>query len=122
MEHRIPDPQLTAVSVENHERIFGDAPDVLTGDKGFNPKATERAALEEKVETLAVPRRLSDWGEVIGSVWQRFRAGIEGSISVLKRAYRLRRCPYRGFKSFAASIGLSLFCHNLVVLARPPGT
>ena len=121
MEHRIPDSQLAAVSVARHERLFGEAPDVLAGDKGFNPKAPARAGLEKKVETLAIPRRLSDWAEVIGSVWQRFRAGIEGSISVLKRAYRLLRCPYRGFSSFAASIGLSIFCHNLVLLARPPG-
>ncbi len=121
MEHRIPDPYLTASVVEEHERIFGQPPKVLTGDHGFNPEASVRAALEEKVETLAIPRRLSDWAEVIGSVWQRFRAGIEGSISVLKRAFRLLRCPYRGFKSFAASVGLSIFCHNLVLLARPPG-
>ena len=122
MAHRITDPYLTAVSVREHERLFGAAPEVLAGDKGFNPTAPARAALEKKVETLAIPRRLSDWAEVIGSVWQRFRAGIEGSISVLKRAYRLLRCPYRGFKSFASSVGLSIFCHNLVVLARPPGT
>jgi IS5 family transposase len=121
MEHRIPDPQLGAVSVENHERLFGEAPEVLTADKGFNPKAPARAALQEKVKTLAIPRRLADWAEVIGSVWQRFRAGIEGTISVLKRAFRLLRCPYRGFKSFSASVGMSIFCHNLVVLARPPG-
>lgn len=121
MAHRIPDSQLGPVSVATHERIFGEAPAVLAGDKGFNPKPAVRAALEEKVETLAIPRRLSDWAEVIGSVWQRFRAGIEGSISVLKRAFRLLRCPYRGFKSFAASVGMSIFCHNLVLLARPPG-
>jgi IS5 family transposase len=121
MEHRIPDPYLTASAVEQHERLFGHPPKVLTGDHGFNPEASVRAALEEKVETLAIPRRLSDWAEVIGSLWQRFRAGIEGSISVLKRAFRLLRCPYRGFRSFAASVGLSIFCHNLVLLARPPG-
>ena len=121
MEHRIPDQQLGAVCVENHQRLFGEPPAVLVADKGFNPKEPARAELEEKVGTLAIPRRLSDWAEVIGSVWQRFRAGIEGTISVLKRAYRLLRCPYRGFKSFEASVGLSIFCHNLVLLARPPG-
>jgi len=121
MEHRIPDPYLTPVSVENHERLFGEPPLVLTADHGFDPKTAVRAALEKKVKTLAIPRRLSDWAEVIGSLWQRFRAGIEGSISVLKRAFRMLRCPYRGFKSFAASVGLSILCHNLVLLARPPG-
>ena len=122
MEHRIPDPQLGAVSVANHKRLFGQAPRVLAADRGFNPKGSERAELEQTVETLAVPRKLSDWGDVIGTVWQRFRAGIEGTISVLKRAFRLMRCPYRGFRTFAASVGLSIFCHNLVLLARPPGT
>jgi len=121
MKHRIPDQYLAPSVVDEHERIFGEPPKALTGDHGFNPEATVRAALEEKVETLAIPRKLSDWAEVIGSAWQRFRAGIEGSISVLKRAFRLLRCPYRGFKSFASSVGLSIFCHNLVVLARPPG-
>jgi transposase, IS5 family len=122
MEHRRHDSELAAVSVENHERLFGAAPDVLAGDKGFNPKAAVRAALSEKIEMLAIPRRLADWTELIGATWQRFRAGIEGTISVLKRAYRLLRCPHRGFRSFAASIGLGIFCHNLVLLARPPGT
>ena len=121
MEHRIADSHLAEVGLENHERLFGQPPEVLVADKGFNPKAATRAALKEKVETLAIPRRLSDWAEVIGSVWQRFRAGIEGTISVLKRAYRLLRCPFRGFKSFASSVGMSIFCHNLVQLARPPG-
>jgi IS5 family transposase len=121
MKHRIPDPYLAPAAVENHERLFGQPPKALTGDHGFNPEASARAALQKKVDILAIPRKLSDWTGVIGSVWQRFRAGIEGSISVLKRAFRLLRCPYRGFKSFAASVGLSIFCHNLVVLARPPG-
>lgn len=121
MEHRIPDQKLGAVSVANHKRLFGQAPQVLAADRGFNPKGPERTELEQKVQTLAVPRKLSDWADVIGTVWQRFRAGIEGTISVLKRAFRLMRCPYRGFRTFAASVGLSIFCHNLVLLARPPG-
>jgi len=121
MEHRVPDPFLTVPSVEAHEKLFGSPPEVLTADHGFNPQAPVRAALEEKVKSLAIPRKLSDWAEVIGSAWQRFRAGIEGSISVLKRAFRLLRCPYRGFRSFASSIGMSIFCHNLALLARPPG-
>ena len=121
MARRIPDSELAEQRVKNHEDLFGEPPEVLTADTGFNPKAQKRAALEEKVETLAIPRRVRDWVDVISACWQRFRAGIEGTISVLKRAYRLLRCPFRGFKSFAASIGMSIFCHNLVVLARPPG-
>ena len=121
MEHRVSDSALAEVCVDEHERLFGEPPEGMTADMGFNPKAETREALEERVGTLAIPRRLSDWGEKIGSLWQRFRAGIEGTISVLKRAYRLLRCPYRGFKNFASSVGLSIFCHNLVLLAGPSG-
>ena len=46
-----------------------------------------------------------------------FRAGIEGTISGLKRAFRLIRCFFRGFRSFQAAVGLGVFCHNLIVLA-----
>jgi IS5 family transposase len=121
MEHRVSDSALAEVCVDHHERLFGEPPEGLTADMGFNPGAEVREALEERVGTLAIPRRLSDWKALIGSLWQRFRAGIEGTISVLKRAYRLLRCPYRGFKNFASSVGLSVFCHNLVLLADRPG-
>ena len=120
MEQRVPDPALAGPTLARHERLFGAAPRVLAADKGFNPEPQKRAVLEQAVETLAIPRRLADWGGTLAP-WQRFRAGIEGTISVLKRAYRLLRCPFRGFRRFAASVGMSIFCHNLVVLARPPG-
>ena len=82
MEHRIPDPQLGAVSVEEHERLFGAPPEALTGDQGFNPRARERAALEQRVQTVAIPRKLSDWGEVIGSAWQRSPPGTPVRLQV----------------------------------------
>ena len=49
---------------------------------------------------------------------QRFRAGIEGSISTLKRAFKLARCLYRSFRTFCSSVGSHVFAHNLIVLAR----
>ena len=49
---------------------------------------------------------------------QRFRAGCEGSISVLKRVFNLGRCLFKGFKNYAASVGCGVFCHNLVLLTR----
>jgi IS5 family transposase len=120
MERKVADARLASVVVARHEETFGEPPEALTADGGFHPGAEERAELEDIVETFAVPERVSDWGDVLDAVWQKFRAGIEGTISVLKRAYRLFRCPHRGFKSFDASVGLGVFCHNLVLLARGP--
>ncbi len=122
MEHRIADCKLTETVIDRHEKLFGQAPEVLAGDKGFCPEAEKYAELEERVDTLAIPKRMRDFANAVMSHWQAFRAGIEGTISGLKRAFRLARCFYRGFKSFEAAIGLAVFSHNLVVLAQSGGT
>jgi IS5 family transposase len=118
MPERIADCELTQMVIDRHERLFGQTPEVLAGDKGFCPEAEKYAELEQRVGTLAIPRRMRDFADAVLHVWQAFRAGIEGTISGLKRAFRLARCFYRGFKSFAAGVGLGVFCHNLVVLAK----
>jgi IS5 family transposase len=112
-----PDNDLTGPALEDHRDTFESYPDVMAGDKGMNPCAEKRAKLEAKVRVLAIPRKLSDWANDSLVEWQAFRAGIEGTISVLKRAFRLARCLFRGFKHFASAVGLSVVCHNLVVLA-----
>jgi IS5 family transposase len=116
-EHRRPDCDLTAAVIDRHEALFGEPPEVLAGDKGFCPDAETYEELEERVGTLAIPRRMRDFADAVMTAWQAFRAGIEGTISGLKRAFRLARCYFRTFRSFQASIGLGVFCHNLIVLS-----
>ena len=117
-EKKIPDCELTETVIDRHEALFGEPPEVLVGDKGFCPDSESYEELEERVGTLAIPRRMRDFADAAMTAWQSFRAGIEGTISGLKRAFRLARCYFRTFKSFRASIGLGVFCHNLVVLAK----
>lgn len=119
-EHRLADCELTETVIDRHEALFGEAPEVLAGDKGFCPDSETYEELQERVGTLAIPRRMRDLADAVMSAWQSFRAGIEGTISGLKRAFRLARCYFRTFKSFQASIGLGVFCHNLIVLSKPP--
>lgn len=111
------DCELTEAVIERHKNLFGVAPEVLAADKGFCPAEAKRQALAEQVKTLAIPRRMQDFVDKMLAHWQAFRAGIEGTISGLKRAFRLVRCFFRGFRSFEASVGLGVFCHNLIVLA-----
>ena len=72
----------------------------------------------EKHSSLWIPSRSNDFANEEMSVYQRFRAGIEGSISFLKRCFGLTRVNYKGFKGFCRGVGLSVFCHNLLVMAR----
>ena len=49
---------------------------------------------------------------------QAFRAGIEGSISFLKRALRFFRCFNKGWEHYEATVGATIVAHNLIILAR----
>jgi IS5 family transposase len=117
-ERQQPDCELTGPVIARHEKLFGERPVVLAADKGFCPEKSKFEELAKLVKNLAIPRRMQDFMDKLLASCQAFRAGIEGTISGLKRAFRLFRCFFRGFKGFARSVGLSVFCHNLVVLAE----
>ncbi|MDR0610483.1 MAG: hypothetical protein LBG58_10270, partial [Planctomycetaceae bacterium] len=87
-------------------------------DMGFCSDSVTMDVLAKEVKYLAVPRRLTDLKEVMLTSYQCFRAGIEGTISCLKRVYRLSRCCYHGFKGFCKAVGSAIFCHNLVIMAE----
>jgi transposase, IS5 family len=112
------DCELTESVIERHEKLFGTRPEVLAADKGFCPAEEKYEELRRQVQTLAIPRRMQDFVDKMLAHWQAFRAGIEGTISGLKRAFRLVRCFFKGFRSFQRAVGLGVFCHNLIVLAE----
>ena len=117
-ERQHADCELTESVIERHECLYGVRPKVLAADKGFCPEAEEFHRLSAMVDTLAIPRRMQDFMDKVLAHWQAFRAGIEGTISGLKRAFRLVRCFFKGFRSFSAAVGLGVFCHNLIVVAE----
>jgi len=117
-EQQPPDCDLTQPVIERHEKLFGERPVVLAADKGFCPEKSKFEELAKLVSNLAIPRRMQDFMDKLLVSCQAFRAGIEGTISGLKRVFRLFRCFFHGFKGFARSVGLGVFCHNLIVLAE----
>ena len=125
MEKRIEDKELLVPAVEAHKEMFGGYPEVLSTDKGFYESMKQIASLEEKISVVSISKKgrrnqaeyeRETTEEFIDG--QRFRAGSEGSISVLKRAFKLGKCFFKGFKNYAASVGFAVLCHNLVLLTR----
>ena len=49
---------------------------------------------------------------------RRFRAGIEGCISMLKRFFGVGRCAWKGWPHFQQYVYLSIVSFNLLVLGR----
>lgn len=124
-EHKPVESLQLEAALESHKALFGEYPDEATADKGYAPSAAQRERLEDKVEHLAIGQagRLSQADRQREHtprfrLAQRFRAGVEGTISFLKRALGLARCLSKGWSHYAAAVGAALFVHNLLVLAR----
>lgn len=124
-EKRVADPDLLPDALAAHQALFEQDPALAAADKGFYSGMDQIAELEKKITTVSIAkkgrrtpveyRRETSQKFIAG---QRFRAGCEGSISVLKRAFKLGKCLFKGFKHYAASVGLAVLCHNLVLLTR----
>ena len=110
--------------LEDHKKKFGTLPKRFTADKNYHISMEDTVRHEKKIPVYAVGKkgRRTEQEEarehgLLFRAAQAFRAGIEGSISVLKRVFGLKRCLNKGFKSFAASVGSLVFCHNIVLLS-----
>ena len=119
------DKELIKPTLKAHKQLFETDPEVLATDKGFYENMKQILKLEGKITTVSICKK----GRRSQAEYEResteefkdgqcFRAGCEGSISVLKRAFKLGRCLFKGFKNYAASVGCAVFCHNLVLLTR----
>jgi len=108
--------------VDRHEEQFGRKPSGIAMDRGCHPGKEEmeflRDEYEGEVEFLGIPSRSNDFGDEEMSRYQRFRAGIEGSISFLKRCFGLSRVLFKGFRGFCQGVNSAIFCHNFLVMAR----
>lgn len=125
MKVKKPDKDLLDPLLENHKQKFGSYPENLAGDKGFHESPEKTLEFEEDVELVCIPKKgnrtakqlLKEHSKEFKEM-QRFRAGVEGSISTLKRAFGMQRSLLRSFNTFAANIGCMVICYNLVLLSK----
>ncbi len=117
--------QLVEPSLAHHKKLFGHYPSVLAADKGYYEDRQAIASLSQYIQCVSIAKkgkrteeesmREADPEFRFG---QRFRAGIEGSISYLKRVLGLFRCFNKGWNHFVSTVGATIFTHNLLILAR----
>jgi IS5 family transposase len=118
------DVTLWTPALDRHHQIFGRAPDLATGDKGFSSAANEQAAHDRGIRRVVLPAR----GRTSAvrraherQRWfrrgRRWRTGSEGRISVLKRRHGLRRSRYRGQDGIHRWVGFGVIADNLINVA-----
>jgi transposase, IS5 family len=112
-------------SLQHHQARFDQVPTVLTADRAFFTLDNERLAHDLRIPSVALPRPgplTSTQREVQHSVAfrraYRWRAGIEGRISVLKRRFGLARCRYHGEQGMQRWVGWGVLAHNLRQISR----
>ena len=117
--------QLIAPALLAHSELFGCLPDELSADKGYYESMTVIKELEKDIEVVSIGKKGKRNDEETERehsfafrLAQKFRAGIEGTISYLKRVFRLVRCFSKGWDHFQAAVGSTIFTHNLVLLTR----
>jgi IS5 family transposase len=111
-------------ALDRHIAIFGRAPDLAAGDRGFASAKNEDAARMRGVRRVILPRpggktpmRRAYERQRWFRRGQRWRVGCEGRISVIKRRHGLRRSRYRGADGISRWVGLGVIANNLVSAA-----
>ena len=119
------DHELIEPSLKSHRRTFGENPREFAADKGFWESVDRMKELEQEIDVVAIGKKGKRNAEetaretaVAFRLGQMFRAGVEGSISVLKRILGLWRCMSKGWDHYVSTVGATIFAHNLLVLAR----
>jgi IS5 family transposase len=119
-----PDDQHWVPSLKQHLRMFGHPPELAVGDRGVYSVENERMAHTLGVKQVALPqpgaktpRRQRHEKQKWFRAALRFRTGIEGRISGLKRARHLDRCLNRGEDGLVRWVGWRIITNNLVVIA-----
>jgi IS5 family transposase len=111
-------------SLKCHKKTFGSAPDWYSSDRGFFSDENIKAC--QSVKLVCIPQR---GGKRTASreafekspefkKGQRFRAGIEGRISVLFRGRGMKRCLAEGRERFEVLVGAAVLTNNLMTIAR----
>jgi transposase, IS5 family len=111
-------------SLKRHKETFGIAPALYSSDRGFFGDEQSKAC--EEVKLLCIPqrggKRTSEREAFEKSAefkkGQRFRAGIEGRISVLFRGRGMKRCLAQGCERFEVLVGAAVLTNNLMIIAH----
>jgi transposase, IS5 family len=111
--------------LERHRQRFGKVPRVFATDRGFYsvPNVTLLSAAGVALESIPqrggrkTPQRAAYEKSRRFKRAQKFRAGIEGRISVLGRGRGMKRCLLRARDGFEVLVGAAVLANNLLIIA-----
>ena len=125
LEGNPPDEQPWKPSLKAHQATFQHPPRQASADRGLSSEPNEQLAHDLGVQHVILPKRgyRSKAREKLEHrAWfvkgRHWHAGVEGRISILKRAHGLGRCLAHGLAGFHGWVGWGVIAGNLAVLGR----
>jgi IS5 family transposase len=118
------DATLTVEMIERHIELFERVPKQVAFDGAFASIDNLAELKERGIQDVGFSKaRWASITDMVKDSWvyktlRHFRAGVEGIISFLKRAFGMDRCRWKGLRSFKAYALSSVVSANLLVLAR----
>jgi len=110
--------------IKRIEECYGKLPRQVAADAGYASKENISEAKALGIKAVGLPKKRGmKIEDMTGSNWiyqklKRFRTGIEGNISMLKRVFGLDRCTWRGLEHFKAYVMSAVLAYNFKVFAR----
>ena len=112
-------------SLDRHQQTFGNPPELYATDRGFFSAENVQSCEKAGVTQVSIPQRgghkTAEQDALERSKKfkqaQRFRAGIEGRISVLFRGRGMKRCHFKGRTHFELLVGAAVLANNLMRIA-----
>jgi IS5 family transposase len=112
-------------SLDRHQEVFRCPPELYAGDRGFYSADNEDHCQQAGVSQVCIPQRGGQKTAEREALernsafkkGQRFRAGIEGRISVLFRGRGMKRCRAEGRARFEVLVGAAVLANNLMRIA-----
>ena len=112
-------------SLQRHRKAFDRPPELYGSDRGFFSEQNVAACVHDGVKVVCIPQRGgSKTAErsayeksAVFKSGQRFRAGIEGRISVLFRGRGMKRCLAEGIERFELLVAAAVLANNLMTIA-----
>jgi IS5 family transposase len=110
--------------IERQKEIYGRVPRQVAIDGGYASKENLAKVKSQGVKDAAFhKKRGMEVLDMVKSEWVykklcKFRAGVEGNISCLKRRYGMSRCTWQGLDRFKAYAWASTVAYNLLTWAR----
>jgi len=125
INNKTSDAEFFPKAIDKHQKLFDKPPDTIATDRGYWSPRNKEYAKKAGVKNISIPKKgkLNEQEKEFQNTTQfkngqRFRAGGEAKISLLKRTYKLDRCRYKGRAGMALWVGGGILACNLITMAR----